>query len=579
MAEPISLLLSHFDDGRPVLEDMDREGDEEGRAPDQESSATHLSNQSADPNDLEQQRWGLVIPQGEEGQRLKSLIQPLINRRQEQQGGRPIQIFEVPPDMSPVDAALWKKKTFESGGVFADDVPRYVTILGDLHQVSLGLQQVLCSDSFPGRLCFDAEADYERYVQKVLDWEKNPSAAEKAQAIYHTVHDGTAATTVGYRALIKPGMDLMRRKMEEDKQTLALMRPGGRPPVDLLPIEALVESGDLYNPLQDQLLKSVNTSLPSVLFTLSHGSGPPRAGWGSSGDKLAKQGALSFGANGHFSAADLGDAPFVPGGIWFMLACFGGGTPAVSPYFHWLQGLKEQGQFRGRVEGVLDALPKTGERPFVAQLPKAALASSKGPLAVMAHLDLAWTYSFQDLDSGATNRPARFMTIVRRLLEKKRAGVALQELLRFLGQVESELAMQADAKAMGMPENPARQGHLWMLRQDLAGYVLLGDPAVHLPLKTPTLVPPPSVSADIQTQPAPLSGAAEPSGSTLSSAAVAAPAPALPLPLPKLEEAIAKVILGDQSTKAIAAEYLLDRDQLQDLTDRYQAAGRKALGG
>lgn len=578
MAEPISLLLSHFDDGRPVLEDLDREGDQQGQPPDAESGATHLSDSSADPNDLEAQRWGLIIPQGPEGQRLKSLIQPLIDRRQEQQGGRPIQIFEVPPDLSPADAARWKKKTFESGGVFADDVPRYVTILGDLHQVSLGFQQVLCSDSFPGRLCFDAEADYERYVQKVLDWEKNPSAADKASAIYHTVHDGTAATTVGYRALIKPGMELMRQKIEEDKQTLAMLRPGARPPRDILPIEALVESGDLYNPLQDQLLNSVNTTKPSVLFTLSHGSGPPRAGWANSGDKLAKQGALSFGSNGHFSAADLGEAPFVPGGIWFMLACFGGGTPAVSPYFHWLQGLKAQGQFRGRVEGVLDALPKAGERPFVAQLPKAALASSKGPLAVMAHLDLAWTYSFQDLDTGATNRPARFMAIVRRLLERKRAGVALYELLRFLGQAESELAMEADAEAMGMPANPARRGHLWMLRQDLAGYVLLGDPAVHLPLKAPNLVPPPSISADIQTHAASLSA---PPTSAVSSAAAgaAAPASALPLPLPKLEEAIAKVILGDQSTKAIAAEYQVDRDQLQDLTDRYQAAGRKALGG
>jgi hypothetical protein len=33
------------------------------------------------------------------------------------------------------------------------------------------------------------------------------------------------------------------------------------------------------------------------------------------------------------------------------------------------------------------------------------------------------------------------------------------------------------------PTDPVKQGNLWMLRNDLRGYVLLGDPAARLPLR------------------------------------------------------------------------------------------------
>jgi hypothetical protein len=50
------------------------------------------------------------------------------------------------------------------------------------------------------------------------------------------------------------------------------------------------------------------------------------------------------------------------------------------------------------------------------------------------------------------------------------------------------------------------------------------------------------------------------------------------LPIDRLEEAIAQVILGERGIKAIAADAGISRDSLQELADRYQAAGRAALG-
>ncbi|MCA8964074.1 MAG: hypothetical protein KDC48_04280, partial [Planctomycetes bacterium] len=133
-------------------------------------------------------------------------------------------------------------------------------------------------------------------------------------------------------------------------------------------------------------------------------------------------------------------------------------------------------------------LPQGEARPFVAALPKAALASERGPLGFVGHLDLAWTYGFRELrDAEANARPARFMALLREALAGARFGVALNELLRYFGEVNTELSVLEGADV----QDPATRGHLWMLRQDLAGYVLLGDPAARLPVRAP----PPAAAA------------------------------------------------------------------------------------
>ncbi len=57
-------------------------------------------------------------------------------------------------------------------------------------------------------------------------------------------------------------------------------------------------------------------------------------------------------------------------------------------------------------------------------LPKAALANPQGPLTILGHMDLAWTYSFQDPGATARSRPLRFMGLMRAMVAGRRAGVA-----------------------------------------------------------------------------------------------------------------------------------------------------------
>jgi hypothetical protein len=279
------------------------------------------------------------------------------------------------------------------------------------------------------------------------------------------------------------------------------------------------------------------------------------------------------------AGGDVAETPFLPGGFMVLGACYGGGTPRESAYAHWLSALSSAGVSPEETQAVLRGLPKGGERPFVARLPQALLSNPAGPLAMVAHIDLAWTYSFQDLDSGSTNRPAKFVQALRTALDGHRFGIAFREIYRFFDRVNTELTalydQSAAARAKGGGEvDRLRMGHLWMLRQDLAGYALLGDPAAAL------LVPRRSAQPSAATpQQASWSSLIPGASGASAASAVAEPKVALPIAIDRLEEAIGHVLAGDRGLNAIAGEYGVEKAQLTALAERYAAAGRKALTG
>jgi hypothetical protein len=175
-------------------------------------------------------------------------------------------------------------------------------------------------------------------------------------------------------------------------------------------------------------------------------------------------------------------------------------------------------------------------------------------------VDLAWTYSFFDLDDRPRRRPGRLMGVIQALLNRHRAGVAVRKLMRFFAEVNTELTALQDARAPAgrgpIDDKRARRGHLWMLRQDLAGYVLLGDPAVRLPI------------ADGR-------GGAGGTGFPRASGAGCA-AGEHAAAVTRAEAAVLAVIRGD-SVAGAARHHGLDRAELERLVASYHAAGRDAL--
>jgi hypothetical protein len=553
--DTLHLLLSHDDDGSPVL----KNGlpDVKASEPDEETAkAIDLPNfwdEGDNPDDLEAQRWGVFAPEGPEGDRLLALIRPLMEARREQQDAE-VQVYRVPSGLSSTDAPRWRKTHFDSGKTSSAERPRYQLILGDLDRVSLSVQHTLNSDGFVGRLSFRNDRGYEAYVDKVLRWEKARAEAEASVKLF-TVHDGTAATMIGYRALVKPGLDILRA---EGYETADL---GAR---------------DIPSP--SEFFSTVKSPEPTILFSVSHGAGAPRAGWKSYEEQRDRQGAMSFGREGKITGSDINEDPFLPGGFWFMLACYGAGTPnsISSAYWPWLEKLKEAGQFSGQVQSVLTSLPQGDHPPFIAALPQAVLANPNGPLAVVGHIDLAWTYSFEERDTGsAVSRPAKFVDVLKSAMRAYRLGSSFRELARCLVNTNHELSELHDASVRsGGASDAARLGHLWMLRQDMAGYILLGDPAVRLPVRKRRAKPamPEATSAPSIDTKVPEAKPAEPAPSPKAEAA-----PALPVDIDTLEAAIGNILAG-RGVNEVADEFGIDRTVLRKLKGIYEKAGRKALG-
>ena len=548
----LELLLTHADDRRPTLaEGLPLDSTLNQARPAASQMPTHLWDSGGDPNDLPRQRWGVVAPEGPAGDRLLALIEPLCGLRQEGQGA-PVRIYRAPPHLDGPTAAGWKKHVLHDEAVAEAEQPRYLLMLGDLDQLSLELQQVLGSDGFIGRLAFSRDADYEAYVAKVLRWERSPSSAQ-ARTLFYTAHDGSRATSLGYQALISPSLESCRERQSRGE---FLARD-------------ILEVGDRDDWSVDRLLEQAASPEPSVLFSLSHGLGAPRQGWRSVDEQHALQGAMSLGRGEQLDASALGSQPFLPGGLWFYLACFGAGTPARSAFHTWLSQLRDAGRFAGRLEGLLASLPREGERPFVAALPKAVLANPHGPLAVIGHMDLAWSYSFQEQGTVAKSRPSRFQGLLHSLVAGRRAGVGLDALWRFFRDANNELTtlyeQQEEAQRRGRP-NPVdltQRAHLWMLRQDLAGYVLLGDPAVRLPV--PSAKPrSEGKAASVQALAAMMLGLPVAASESLPSTDVMA-------------EAVRALLSGVESPRDIAKRVGVSLTELRHWEQVYADAGRLAL--
>jgi hypothetical protein len=238
-----------------------------------------------------------------------------------------------------------------------------------------------------------------------------------------------------------------------------------------------------------ELLRTGGAVRSGVMLSVSHGLGKPRQGWSSLEQQRARQGALRLASGDVLTAEELRNTPFLPEGMWFCLACFGAATPPRSAFQAWLTLLAREGGQKDLSREVLESLPKEGERPFLAALPQAALANPRGPLAVIGHSDLAWTYGFT-AGGSSRSRASRIAGALEVMANGSRAGVALDALMRAYREVNdglmAEYQERQDARLEGRPDpvDPVEHATRWMERNDLRGYVLLGDPAARLSLRS-----------------------------------------------------------------------------------------------
>lgn len=559
----LDLLLADADERRPVLDEgLPNEAAQRGPKPKGKDSFDR-KREDADPNDLTLQRWAVVAPQGREGNQLLEAMKPLIELREAEQGA-PVMVYRVPPDMSDQEAKDWRDEECWKDDVPKDEWPQYLMLLGDLGHISLDFQHTVGSSALVGRVQFaDATGEidldsYAAYAQKVVRFAREGTPETSPDMLFFVAPDGSTATHVGETKLIAPCLT----EMQEGKAK------GRYPVADVQAITAETAS---------ELLAAGAAARPSVLLSVSHGLGPPRRGFRTEDEQMRRQGALVLGQGEVLDAEQIRGQRFLPGGLWFCLACFGAGTPSKSVYHAWLSQLTKEGAYSGKVEQVLQSLP-AGGRPFVAALPQAALANPEGPLAVIGHIDLAWTYSFSSAKNPSESRKSRILSTLQVMSRGSRVGVALGTLAQAYGE-ENDALMQlhqlaTDARTNGRPDptNRADWAHRWMLRNDLRGYVLLGDPAVRLPLRQNAL----------------RGATPEPARADVPSIRTEAPAPAAALevvalggeqvPIETRVAAVDALFGGDETPRAIAARVGVPLATLWGWVDAYRAAGRGRLG-
>lgn len=509
-----------------------------------------------DPNSLRDQGWGVIAPRGEDGDHLLALARPLLDKRAADQGGE-VPVYRVPPGMTATQAAAWIDRKLVDN-TMQEAIPGYLLVLGRPDQVSFELQQVLTSGFSVGRVGFDTDAGYEAYIDKLLRRERAP--AQVPRAVYFTARDGTPATEFGHRMLMQPCI------ADAEEQ-----RAAGRFVTSEI---ATIDDEDPARAV-DRLLAAA--AGPGVLFSCSHGTGAPRDGWSSPDQRRALQGALCVGRGQRLETSLVAEAPFVPGGMWLMFACFGAGTPKYSAYHPWLARLRDQGEYDDDLSSVLASLPGEADPPFIAALPQAVLANPDGPLAIIGHLDLAWSYGFQDIDKmsrGARHR--RFHELVAQLVKGSRMGLALGgSLMRARNQVQTELTIAAVAEARGGQDMSAQRavlGHRWMVLQDLDGYIALGDPAARLAVAEPEAVEAAGSVAEVQSRPA--------AAATPDAAAPSVTPPVTPsagIDASAIQAAVHDLIAGTATRAELAVRYDVSPATVDEWRRVYTDAGLRAV--
>lgn len=184
---------------------------------------------------------------------------------------------------------------------------------------------------------------------------------------------------------------------------------------------------------------------------------------------MAKQGALlcqnwpGFGKinpDHYFAASDLPGNAQVNGMITFHFACYGAGTPANDRYLH--------------QPGVPP--PKIADKPFHAALPKALLA--RGALAAIGHVERAWGYSISTPEAGAQIDP--FRTTIECILGGLPVGYAVKDFNMRYAILSASLNALIETKSIGGMISDEELAANWVERNDSEGYIIIGDPAVHL---------------------------------------------------------------------------------------------------
>ena len=395
-----------------------------------------------DPNDLTQAGWGILFA-SDADPAIQAQLQPLIDLRQKQvQDPNLFKVFSGSNGVLPGQTAdSWAQQRGVSLTAAVDPyqggVPYYLLIVGSPDRISFEFQALLKMQWVVGRLAFDDVEDYGRYAQAVVEYESASfrPVQRKNAAVWVTRNYGDLATAMLSGAVCQDFLSSTNQLGS---------RSGFN--VDGFPNEKATKAQ-----LTEILRGNLPGGPPAVFFTGSHGC-----------DYTAPASPTN-----QFSADDIPADAKLQGTFGFLFACYSGGCPTTNSY-----------SFNK------DGSPITiAPAPMISRLPQALL--SHGTLALIAHVDLAFPYAFQNVSGTPQMQAVR--TPLELLMRGKRAGLAADSLSILWSSLSSQLSLALGSNAAspsgGAGQSVAASGALAQMtiaRDDARNYIVLGDPATKL---------------------------------------------------------------------------------------------------